>query len=216
VQGPSADVVGLARNPALPSTSRSAAPLASWPSVTTALGGTRSTRRPARARCRQSPRTTGVGFRSKPGPRVAPAASRRRPPPTRMNSNAPTSPARPVLSSRTPACRTTTSAPPSRRRVRRSVRGRWGSASTAKRFVALDVRDNLGSRYERAGHGEDFIAYTPAIPAEAEWLKVSRGQRLTSTSCSPTSAPAECYQRATGEPQDRFETTRGVVADSME
>lgn len=38
--------------------------------------------------------------------------------------------------------------------------------------VSLDLRDSLGTRYERAGDGEDFIAYTPAIPAEAEWLKV--------------------------------------------
>ena len=39
-------------------------------------------------------------------------------------------------------------------------------------FVALDLRDSLGTPYERAGHGEDFIAYTPAIPADADWLKV--------------------------------------------
>jgi hypothetical protein len=39
-------------------------------------------------------------------------------------------------------------------------------------LTAADLRDSLGTRYERAGEGEDFIAYTPAIPAEAEWLKV--------------------------------------------
>ncbi len=37
---------------------------------------------------------------------------------------------------------------------------------------ALDLRDSFYTRFERAGHGDDFIAYTPAIPAEAEWLKV--------------------------------------------
>jgi hypothetical protein len=39
-------------------------------------------------------------------------------------------------------------------------------------LVALDLRDDLGTPYERAGHGEGFIAYAPAIPAEAEWLQV--------------------------------------------
>jgi hypothetical protein len=39
-------------------------------------------------------------------------------------------------------------------------------------LIALDLRDDLGTRYERAGSGEDFIAYTPAIPAETEWLRV--------------------------------------------
>jgi hypothetical protein len=39
-------------------------------------------------------------------------------------------------------------------------------------LVALDLRDNLGTPYERAGHGENFIAYVPTIPTEAEWVKV--------------------------------------------
>ena len=39
-------------------------------------------------------------------------------------------------------------------------------------LVSLDLRDSLTTRYERARHGDDFIAYKPAIPAEAEWLKV--------------------------------------------
>jgi hypothetical protein len=38
--------------------------------------------------------------------------------------------------------------------------------------VSLDLRDSLYTRYERAGEAEDFIAYKPAIPGEAEWLKV--------------------------------------------
>jgi hypothetical protein len=38
--------------------------------------------------------------------------------------------------------------------------------------VSLDLRDSLYTRYERVGHGEDFIAYKPAIPADADWLKV--------------------------------------------
>jgi hypothetical protein len=39
-------------------------------------------------------------------------------------------------------------------------------------FASLDLRDSLGTRFEHAGHGEDFVAYTPAIPPEAEWVKV--------------------------------------------
>lgn len=39
-------------------------------------------------------------------------------------------------------------------------------------FTTLDLRDNRYTRYEQADAGEDFIAYAPAIPAEAEWLKV--------------------------------------------
>lgn len=38
--------------------------------------------------------------------------------------------------------------------------------------VALDLLDSLYTRYERAEVGEDFISYTPAIPASAEWLEV--------------------------------------------
>jgi hypothetical protein len=38
--------------------------------------------------------------------------------------------------------------------------------------VSLDLRDSLYTRYERVDSGEDFIAYAPAIPAEAEWVRV--------------------------------------------
>jgi hypothetical protein len=38
--------------------------------------------------------------------------------------------------------------------------------------VALDLRDSLSTCYERAEVGLDFISYTPAIPADAEWLEV--------------------------------------------
>jgi hypothetical protein len=38
--------------------------------------------------------------------------------------------------------------------------------------VSLDLRDSLYTRYERAEVGQDFIGYTPAIPQDAEWLKV--------------------------------------------
>jgi len=38
--------------------------------------------------------------------------------------------------------------------------------------VALDLRDSLNTPYERAAVGVDFITYMPAIPADAEWLKV--------------------------------------------
>jgi hypothetical protein len=38
--------------------------------------------------------------------------------------------------------------------------------------VSLDLRDSLYTRYERAEVGQDFISYTPAIPQDAEWLKV--------------------------------------------
>jgi hypothetical protein len=38
--------------------------------------------------------------------------------------------------------------------------------------VALDLRDSVSTPYERAAVGADFISYVPAIPADAEWLKV--------------------------------------------
>jgi hypothetical protein len=38
--------------------------------------------------------------------------------------------------------------------------------------VSLDLRDSLYTRYVRVGHGEDFMVYTPAIPADVEWVKV--------------------------------------------
>jgi hypothetical protein len=38
--------------------------------------------------------------------------------------------------------------------------------------VSLDLRDSLYTRYKRAEVGQDFISYTPAIPQDAEWLKV--------------------------------------------
>ena len=37
---------------------------------------------------------------------------------------------------------------------------------------SLDLRDSIYTRYERVDSGEDFIAYSPAIPADAEWVKV--------------------------------------------
>jgi hypothetical protein len=39
-------------------------------------------------------------------------------------------------------------------------------------LASFDLRDSLGTRYEHAGYGEDFVAYTPAIAAEAEWVEV--------------------------------------------
>jgi hypothetical protein len=38
--------------------------------------------------------------------------------------------------------------------------------------VALDLRDSVYTQYERAEVGEDFVSYTPAIPANAESLNV--------------------------------------------
>jgi hypothetical protein len=38
--------------------------------------------------------------------------------------------------------------------------------------VALDLRDSLYTRYERARSGGDWISYTPAIPPDAEWITV--------------------------------------------
>lgn len=38
--------------------------------------------------------------------------------------------------------------------------------------VALDLRDSLSTRFARASSGDDFISYVPAIPPDAEWLKV--------------------------------------------
>jgi hypothetical protein len=38
--------------------------------------------------------------------------------------------------------------------------------------VALDLRDSLYTQYERLGMGDDFIVYRPAVPADAEWVKV--------------------------------------------
>lgn len=54
--------------------------------------------------------------------------------------------------------------------VRCEIGSSWGLLLNGP--VSLDLRDSLYTRYERAGHGEDFIAYTPGIPAEVEWLKV--------------------------------------------
>jgi len=54
--------------------------------------------------------------------------------------------------------------------VRCKIRGSRGLMPNGP--VSLSLRDSLYTRYERAGHGEDFIAYTPAIPADAEWVKV--------------------------------------------
>jgi hypothetical protein len=39
-------------------------------------------------------------------------------------------------------------------------------------IVALDIRDSLYTPYTEVDSGKDFVAYKPAIPAEAEWLKV--------------------------------------------
>jgi hypothetical protein len=39
-------------------------------------------------------------------------------------------------------------------------------------LVAIDLRDSLYTRYEEVASGEDFVAYKPAIPSEAAWLKV--------------------------------------------
>lgn len=39
-------------------------------------------------------------------------------------------------------------------------------------LVALELRDSLYTRYEHAGSGNDFVAYRPAIPAEAEWVQI--------------------------------------------
>jgi hypothetical protein len=47
-----------------------------------------------------------------------------------------------------------------------------GKSLLASGLVAMDLRDSLNTRYERAGNGEDFIAYKPTIPGEAAWLKI--------------------------------------------
>ena len=47
-----------------------------------------------------------------------------------------------------------------------------GRSLTPGGLAALDLRDGLGTSYQRAEVGGDFISYVPAIPAEAAWLKV--------------------------------------------
>jgi hypothetical protein len=54
--------------------------------------------------------------------------------------------------------------------VRCEIRGDRGLSLVGP--VSLDLRDSLYTRYERVGDGVDFVAYTPAIPAGAEWLKI--------------------------------------------
>jgi hypothetical protein len=39
-------------------------------------------------------------------------------------------------------------------------------------LVALSLRDSLSTPYERVESGPGYIAYRPAILAEAEWLKI--------------------------------------------
>jgi acyl dehydratase len=55
---------------------------------------------------------------------------------------------------------------------RRLALGELDVAVTALRALPSPRARHALRGYERAGHGEDFITNKPAIPADAEWLKV--------------------------------------------
>jgi len=55
------------------------------------------------------------------------------------------------------------------------VRCKIGGSASLDRvgaFVGIELRDSVATHYERAGSGQDFIPYKPAIPPEAEWLEI--------------------------------------------
>ncbi len=54
------------------------------------------------------------------------------------------------------------------------VRCKVGSGARLKAagLVALDLHDNLYTRYEQVASGESFVSYRPAILPTADWIEV--------------------------------------------
>lgn len=97
--------------------------------------------------------------------------------------------------------------------VRCDVGGRRGLLPDG--IVATDLRDSLSTQYERAGHGEDFIAYTPPHSCGGGMVEGVHEPRDSHQPREVELAPAGRVSVVRGEASLPEACTRRVPAESL-